>query len=46
LQDDIKSFQALISEVGSDPKNRELQNFIKVQSGASMNGQFYEYHRD
>jgi len=46
LQDDIKSFQALIREVGSDPKNRELQNFIKVQSGASMNSQFYEYHRD
>jgi flavin-dependent dehydrogenase len=46
LQDDIKSFQALIREVGSDSKNRELQNFIKVQSGASMNSQFYEYHRD
>src|ERR1700675_1299525 len=46
LQDDIKSFQALIREVGSNPKNREFQNFIKVQSGASMNSQFYEYHRD
>src|ERR1700674_4441018 len=46
LEDDIRSFQALIREVGSDPKNRELQNFIKVQSGASMNSQFYEYHRD
>ena len=46
LQDDIKSFQALIREVGADPKNRELKNFIKVQSGASMNSQFYEYHRD
>src|SRR3984957_4682080 len=46
LQDDIKSFQGLIREVGADPKNRELQNFIKVQSGASMNSQFYEYHRD
>ena len=46
LQDDIKSFQALIREVGSDPKNRELKNFIKVQSGASMNSQFYEYHRE
>ena len=46
LEDDIRSFQSLIREVGSDPKNRELQNFIKVQSGASMNSQFYEYHRD
>jgi len=46
LQDDIKSFQSLIREVCSDPKNRELKNFIKVQSGASMNSQFYEYHRD
>jgi len=46
LQDDIKSFQALIREAGADPKNRELQNFIKVQSCASMNSQFYEYHRD
>ena len=46
LQDDIKGFQGLIREVGADPKNRELQNFIKVQSGASMNSQFYEYHRD
>src|SRR3984885_16159368 len=46
LEDDIRSFQSLIREVGADPKNREHQNFIKVQSGASMNSQFYEYHRD
>lgn len=46
LQDDIKSFQALIRGVCANPKNRELQNFIKVQTGASMNSQFYEYHRD
>jgi flavin-dependent dehydrogenase len=46
LQDDIKSFQALIREVASDPKNRAVKNFVKVQSGASMNSQFYEYHRE
>jgi flavin-dependent dehydrogenase len=46
LEDDIKSFQSLIREVCSDLKNREVQKFIKVQSGASMNSQFYEYHRE
>ena len=46
LQDDIKSFQALIREVGANPKNRAVKNFVKVQSGASMNSQFYEYHRE
>jgi len=46
LEEDIKSLQALIREVGSNPNNRAVHNFIKVQSGASMNSQFYEYHRE
>jgi hypothetical protein len=46
LEEDIKSLQALIREVGANPNNRAVHNFIKVQSGASMNSQFYEYHRE
>ncbi len=44
LEDDARKFQDLIREVSADPKNRAVHNFIKVQSGASMNSQFYEYH--
>jgi flavin-dependent dehydrogenase len=39
-------FQALIQDVAANPKNRALSNFVKVQSAASMNNSFYEYHRD
>jgi hypothetical protein len=46
LEADAKNFQDLIQEVALDPKNRELGNFIKVQSSASMNNSFYEYHRE
>ena len=35
----------LIRRVSANPKNRAVHDFIKVQSGASMNNAFYEYHR-
>src|SRR4029077_20870059 len=41
-----REFQVLFQEVSANPKNRAVHNFIKVQSGASMNSQFYEYHRE
>ena len=46
LDADSRRFQDLIREVAANPKNRAVQNFIKVQSGASMNYPFYEYHRE
>jgi hypothetical protein len=46
LEADSKKFQDLIRQVSSNPKNRAVGNFIKVQSGASMNSSFYEYHRE
>jgi flavin-dependent dehydrogenase len=46
LEDDTRKFQDLIREVSANPKNGACNNFIKVQSGASMNSQFYEYHRE
>jgi len=46
LEDDARSFKDLILEVSTNPKNRAIHNFVKVQSGASMNNQFYEYHRE
>lgn len=46
LEADAKNFQDLIQEVAAQPKNRAVENFIKVQSGASMNNSFYEYHRE
>lgn len=46
LEADSKKFHALIRQVSANPKNRTIQNFIKVQSGASMNAAFYEYHRE
>jgi flavin-dependent dehydrogenase len=46
LEADSRKFQDLFEEVSANPKNRAVQNFIKVQSGASMNAAFYEYHRE
>ncbi|MGB2624323.1 MAG: tryptophan 7-halogenase [Candidatus Acidiferrum sp.] len=46
LEADSMRMQDLISEVAANPKNRELPNFIKVQSGASMNFGYYEHHRE
>ena len=46
LEDDARKFQDLIREVSANPKNRGIHSFVKVQSGASMNNQFYEYHRE
>jgi flavin-dependent dehydrogenase len=46
LEEDTRKLQQLIREVSANPKNRAVNNFIKVQSGASMNSQFYEYHRE
>jgi hypothetical protein len=46
LEADSKKFQDLIRQVCANPKNRAVHNFIKVQSGASMNSPFYEYHRE
>jgi hypothetical protein len=46
LEADSKKFQDLIRQVSANPKNRGVHNFIKVQSGASMNSPFYEYHRE
>jgi flavin-dependent dehydrogenase len=46
LEADSRKFQELIQQVSANPKNREVHNFIKVQSGASMNSAYYEYHRE
>jgi len=46
LEADSKKFQELIREVAAIPKNRALHNFIKVQSGWSMNFGYYEHHRE
>jgi hypothetical protein len=46
LENDTRRFQDLIREVSANPKNGACDNFIKVQSSASMNSQFYEYHRE
>jgi flavin-dependent dehydrogenase len=46
LEVDSTEFQDLIREVAADPKNRAAHNFIKVQSGASMNYLYYEHHRE
>lgn len=46
LEADAETFRELIEEVAANPKNRAVQNFIKVQSARSMNYRFYEYHRD
>lgn len=46
LEADSRKFHELIRQVTANPKNRAVDNFIKVQSGASMNAAFYEYHRE
>ena len=46
LEGDSKKIQELIAEVAANPKNRTLENFIKVQSGISMNFGYYEFHRE
>jgi flavin-dependent dehydrogenase len=46
IETDSKNFQELIREVAAIPRNRELHNFIKVQSGKSMNFGYYEHHRE
>ena len=46
LEADSRKFQDLIRQVSANPKNRAVRNFIKVQSGASMNNSFYEYHHE
>lgn len=46
LEADSTRMQELIREVAANPKNRTLENFIKVQSGASMNFGYYEHHRE
>jgi flavin-dependent dehydrogenase len=46
LEAESREFQVLFQEVSANPKNRAVHNFIKVQSGASMNSQFYEYEED
>ncbi|MGC2526535.1 MAG: tryptophan 7-halogenase [Candidatus Acidiferrum sp.] len=46
LEADSTRMQELIREVAANPKNRALENFIKVQSGASMNFGYYEHHRE
>jgi flavin-dependent dehydrogenase len=46
IEADSVKFQELIREVAAIPKNHELHNFIKVQSGRSMNFRYYEHHRE
>lgn len=46
LETDSMRLQDLIRQVASNPKNRVLPNFIKVQSGKSMNIGYYEHHRE
>jgi flavin-dependent dehydrogenase len=46
LEADSIKFHELIRQVSANPKNRAVQNFVKVQSSKSMNYTFYEYHRE
>src|SRR6476646_4819964 len=46
LEADSKKIQELIREVAANPKNRTVENFIKVQSCASMNFPYYEHQRE
>src|ERR1700719_1791580 len=46
LEADSKKIQELIREGAANPKNRAVENFIKVQSCASMNFPYYEHHRE
>jgi flavin-dependent dehydrogenase len=46
LEAESREFQELFEEVSANPKNRAAHDFVKVQSNASMNSAFYEYHRE
>jgi flavin-dependent dehydrogenase len=46
VEAESREFQVLFEEVSANPKNRAAHNFIKVQSGDSMNSAYYEYHRE
>jgi hypothetical protein len=46
LEADSQKIQELIRKVAANPKNRAVENFIKVQSCASMNFLYYEHHRE
>jgi len=46
LEAESRKFHDLFREVAANLKNRAVENFIKVQSSASMNYAFYEYHRE
>lgn len=46
LEAQAEKFRALIRRVAAKRTNCALENFIKVQSNASMNAAFYEYHRE
>jgi flavin-dependent dehydrogenase len=46
LEADSKKIQELIRDVAANPKNHAIENFIKVQSGVSMNFGYYEHHRE
>lgn len=46
LEKESREFQDLIREVAADRANCKIEHFIKVQSSASMNYAFYEYHRE
>ena len=46
LESDAEKFRELIREAAANRKDGGLHDFIKVQSNASMNAAFYEYHRE
>jgi flavin-dependent dehydrogenase len=46
LEAEAKSFEELIQEAAVNPKNCAIPDFIKVQSGASLNNEFFEYYRE
>ncbi len=46
LEADAERFRTLIREVAGRRKYCVPEDFIKVQSNASMNAAFYEYHRE
>jgi len=46
LEDEGRVFHELIREVARNPKNRDAENFVKVQSADSMNYTFFEYYRE
>lgn len=46
LEAQAEKCRELIQRVAANPENCAIEKFIKVQSNASMNAAFYEYHRD